>query len=110
LTTHLIHQGSRGTPPIILRNRSRGWTMERPIQRMMRRSIIGVRAIGDELPANNVVIHKPIERLPPNKGLQRTALCTRKIGAFLQVGISPSAFPIYEGAAAEAQAVRRLSL
>jgi hypothetical protein len=39
-------------------------------------------------------------------GLQRTALCAREIGAILTAGIGPSAFPIYECAAADAQAVR----
>ena len=46
--------------------------------------------------------------LPPNQGLQRTALGAHKIGAILKSGINPSAFPIYECAAAEAQAVGRL--
>ncbi len=43
--------------------------------------------------------------MPPNTGLQRTALCAHKIGAFLKAGIGPTTFPIYERAAAEAQAV-----
>ena len=41
-------------------------------------------------------------------GMQRTALCTRKIVAFLNVRIGPTAFPIYRCAAADAQAVRLL--
>jgi hypothetical protein len=41
----------------------------------------------------------------PNQGLQRTALRARKIGAFLKPGNSPTAFSIYDYAAAEAQAV-----
>jgi hypothetical protein len=40
-------------------------------------------------------------------GMQRTALCACKIGAILKLGSSPTAFPIYECAAADAQAVRR---
>src|SRR5690349_18020386 len=40
-----------------------------------------------------------------NKGLQRTALCADKIGAFLKAGSNQRAFPIYGCAAAEAQAV-----
>ncbi|KPV52750.1 hypothetical protein SE17_13630 [Kouleothrix aurantiaca] len=47
----------------------------------------------------------PCYRLPPNKGFQLTALCARKIGAFLKSEIGTIAFPIYECAAAEAQAV-----
>jgi hypothetical protein len=47
--------------------------------------------------------------LPPNKGMQRTALCARKIVAFLNVRISPTVFPIYQCAAADAQAVGRHS-
>ena len=39
--------------------------------------------------------------------MQPTALCAHKIGAILESGISPTAFPIYVCAAAEAQAVRR---
>jgi hypothetical protein len=42
--------------------------------------------------------------------MQRTALCARKIEAILKSGISPTAFPIYECAAADAQAVGRLRL
>ena len=38
-------------------------------------------------------------------GMQRTALRARKIGAFLKSGIGPSAFPIYQCAAADAQTV-----
>jgi hypothetical protein len=37
--------------------------------------------------------------------MQRTALRARKIGAFLKVGISATAVPIYECAAADAQTV-----
>ena len=48
-------------------------------------------------------------RLRPNKGLQRTALCAHKIAAILKAGIRPTAFPIYECAAAEAQTVGPLS-
>ena len=44
---------------------------------------------------------------PPNTGMQRTALCARKIVAFLKAGIGPTAFPIYQCAAADAQPVRR---
>jgi hypothetical protein len=51
----------------------------------------------------------PCYRLPPNKGFQLTALCARKIGAFLKSEIGTIAFPIYECAAAEAQAVGRVS-
>jgi hypothetical protein len=40
--------------------------------------------------------------------LQRTALGADKIGAILKAGFGSTAFPIYECAAAEAQAVRRL--
>jgi len=39
--------------------------------------------------------------------LQRTALCADKIVAILKAGIGSIAFPIYDCAAAEAQAVRR---
>jgi hypothetical protein len=39
-------------------------------------------------------------------GMQRTALCARKIVAFLKAGIGPSLFLIYWRAAADAQAVR----
>ncbi len=45
---------------------------------------------------------------PPNTGMQRTALCARKIGAFLKVGISWTPVPIYGCAAADAQTVGRL--
>jgi hypothetical protein len=48
-----------------------------------------------------------IASAPANKGLQRTALCARKIVAFLKPGFSPTAFPIYCSAAAEAQTVGR---
>jgi hypothetical protein len=41
----------------------------------------------------------------PNTGMQRTALRAHKIGAFLKVGVSPSAVPIYQCAAADAQTV-----
>jgi hypothetical protein len=34
------------------------------------------------------------KRLPPNKGLERTALCADKIVAILRPGISLTAFPI----------------
>src|SRR5262245_6095982 len=44
--------------------------------------------------------------LPPNTGLERTALCADKIGAFLKAGFRTIAFPIYWCAAAQAQAVR----
>ena len=37
--------------------------------------------------------------------MQRTALCARKIVAFLKAGIGPTAFPIYGCAAADAQPV-----
>jgi len=37
--------------------------------------------------------------------MQRTALRARKIVAFLKAGISPTAFPIYQCAAADAQTV-----
>jgi hypothetical protein len=43
--------------------------------------------------------------LPSNTGMQRTALGARKIVAFLKVRISPTVFPIYWCAAADAQAV-----
>src|SRR6266508_4031572 len=49
---------------------------------------------------------KALTRKPPNPGLQRTALCAHKIGAILTVGFSPTVFPIYDCAAAEAQPVR----
>jgi len=39
--------------------------------------------------------------------MQRTALCARKIVAFLKVGIGPTVFPIYWCAAADAQPVGR---
>jgi hypothetical protein len=42
---------------------------------------------------------------PPNKGMQRTVLCARKILAFLKAGIGPSVVPIYRCIAADAQAV-----
>jgi hypothetical protein len=42
--------------------------------------------------------------------LQRTALGADKIGAILKAGISPIAFPIYDCAAAEAQAVGRRTI
>jgi hypothetical protein len=45
--------------------------------------------------------------LPSNTGMQRTALCARKILAFLKAGISPTPVPIYECAAADAQTVGR---
>jgi hypothetical protein len=45
----------------------------------------------------------------PNTGMQRTALCAHKIAAILKAGISPTALPIYQCAAAEAQAVRRFT-
>ena len=32
---------------------------------------------------------------PPNTGMQRTALCARKILAFLKPGIGPSVLPVY---------------
>jgi hypothetical protein len=44
-------------------------------------------------------------KAPPNKGLQRTVLCARKIVAFLKPGFGPTVFSIYCCAAAEAQAV-----
>jgi hypothetical protein len=37
--------------------------------------------------------------------MQRTALCARKIVAFLNAGISPTVIPIYRCAAADAQPV-----
>jgi len=43
--------------------------------------------------------------LPPNQGLQRTALRAHKIGAFLKAAHCSTTFPIYDCAAAEAQAV-----
>jgi hypothetical protein len=45
--------------------------------------------------------------LPSNTGMQRTARCAHKIGAFLKAGISPIVFPIYRCAAADAQPVVR---
>jgi len=45
--------------------------------------------------------------LPSNTGMQRTARCAHKIGAFLKAGISPIVFPIYRCAAADAQPVGR---
>jgi hypothetical protein len=42
---------------------------------------------------------------PPNTGLQRTALCARKIAAILKLSIVATAFAIYRCAAAEAQTV-----
>jgi hypothetical protein len=48
---------------------------------------------------------KPYCRLRPNKGLQRTALSADKIGAILKAGVGPIVLPIYNCAAAEAQAV-----
>ena len=53
---------------------------------------------------------KALTRKPPNPGLQRTALCAHKIGAILTVGFSPTVFPIYDCAAAEAQPVGRQSI
>ena len=50
----------------------------------------------------------PSCRLPPNQGLQRTALYAHKIGLFLKSEFGSKAFPIYECAAAEAQAVSPL--
>jgi hypothetical protein len=44
---------------------------------------------------------------PPNKGLERTALCARKIAAILRPGLSPKVVSIYWCAAAQAQAVGR---
>jgi hypothetical protein len=38
--------------------------------------------------------------------MQQTALCARKIGAFLKPRISPTTLPIYRCAAADAQPVR----
>src|SRR6266545_2649510 len=46
---------------------------------------------------------------PPNTGLQRTALGADKIRAILKPGFGLTAFPIYDCAAAEAQAVGRAS-
>src|SRR6266508_1754959 len=46
---------------------------------------------------------------PPNTGLQRTALGADKIRAILKPGFGLTAFPIYDCAAAEAQAVGRHS-
>jgi len=40
--------------------------------------------------------------------MQRTALCARKIVAFLKAGISSATIPIYECAAADAQPVGRI--
>jgi len=40
--------------------------------------------------------------------MQRTALCARKIVAFLKVRIGSTLVPIYRCAAADAQTVRRL--
>jgi len=45
----------------------------------------------------------------PDGWLQRTALCARKILAFLKVGIGSTPVPIYQCAAADAQAVGRRS-
>ncbi len=42
-----------------------------------------------------------------NTGMQRTALCARKIGAFLEVRIGSTPVPIYRCAAADAQTVGR---
>lgn len=42
-----------------------------------------------------------MEASRPNLGLQRTALCAYKIKAILKAGISSTAFPIYDRAAAE---------
>jgi hypothetical protein len=41
----------------------------------------------------------------PNTGMQRTALCARKIAAFLKSGIGSRPVPIYRCAAADAQPV-----
>jgi hypothetical protein len=41
----------------------------------------------------------------PNEGLERTALCAEKIAAILKPRINSKALPIYECAAAQAQAV-----
>jgi hypothetical protein len=46
-----------------------------------------------------------LPKMRPNKGMQRTALCAHKIAAILKAGFSPTAFPIYRCAAADAQAV-----
>jgi hypothetical protein len=51
--------------------------------------------------------HTACQKLPPNKGLQRTARGADKIGAILKAGIGSTAFPIYDCAAAEAQIVGR---
>ncbi len=52
-----------------------------------------------------VIMMRNTSRLPPNRRLQRTALCARKIAAFLKAGISLTAISSYGCAAAEAQAV-----
>ena len=48
---------------------------------------------------------KVISGVPPNTGMQRTALCAHKIGAFLKAGIGATPVPIYWCAAADAQTV-----
>src|SRR5262249_48517101 len=44
----------------------------------------------------------------PTRAFSGRRVAPSKIGAFLTAGIGSKAFPIYRGAAAEAQAVRRL--
>jgi hypothetical protein len=46
-------------------------------------------------------------RLQPKAALEHTSRGGLKIGAILEVGISPSAFPLYRGGAAQRQAGRR---
>jgi hypothetical protein len=46
----------------------------------------------------------------PNKPLQLTPLCGRKIGAILESGSSPSAFPLYHRGATERQSVGLLQV
>ncbi len=46
-------------------------------------------------------------KIRPNMGMQRTALCAHKIGAFVKVGIGSKRIPIYRCAAANAQTVGR---
>ena len=46
----------------------------------------------------------------PNTRMHPTPLCGRKIAAILKVGFGPSAFPIYEGGAGDAQPVGRAAV
>jgi hypothetical protein len=48
---------------------------------------------------------KPQQAEPSNTGMQRTALCARKIVAFLKLGFGSTPVPIYRCAAADAQPV-----